>query len=116
MCLVRFDLLRQVPCIQPRACFLDHDHRPFTIQQVAGSAHPVGVGRRPFLESNLIELKTEEGVEEVLEVLLVLDFQGRAVFVPQAQLSGHQVKACAQPSQQLMGLSPIAREVWGRRR
>ena len=74
------DLFGEVPGRQSGAGLFD-DHNGFLpIQEVAGSARAVRIGGSPLLRANLIELQSEERIEQILQIILVVDFERRAIF------------------------------------
>ena len=100
---VASDLLGDVPAAQPGAGLLDHDHGSVPVEEVAGPAGTVGIGRGPFFGSDFIELEPEKRVEQVLKIVLVDDLQCRAIFFSQTELPGDQVKSGADPPEDIEG-------------
>ncbi len=52
-----------------------------------------GVGWSPFIGRDLVELHLEQRAQEVLKVVVVVDFQGRAIVFPKSELANYGVEA-----------------------
>ncbi len=96
---IRRNLFGEVSGRQAGARLFDDHHRFLPVEQVAGSGCAVRIGRSPLFRADLIELQSEERIEEILQVILVVDLKRRTVFLPKPQLARHEVKPGADSSQ-----------------
>src|SRR5262249_10252110 len=51
------------------------------------------VRRGPFLIPDVLEIKTKQRVDQILDIILILDLQGLAVRMTGTQLAGNEMKA-----------------------
>ncbi len=62
------------------------------LEQKVHARSPAGVARGPLFRPNVIELQLEEGVEEVLEVVLIFHLQGGPPVMPVKDLTCNEME------------------------
>ena len=50
-----------------------------------------GIARRPFFATDVVEFQHEEGVHEILQIVLILDLKGGAAGMPRTKLTRDEV-------------------------
>lgn len=89
------DLLGQFFGGEARARLFGDDGDPISIQEQGGACRSPGIGWRPFIGADLVELQFQECAQEILQIVVVFHFQCRAVIFSQPELAGHGVKSQA---------------------
>lgn len=65
------------------------------VEKKRRSRRTAAIRRRPFVRPDIVEMLSEERMEEILHVEFVLDIEGRSIFATEAQLPRHCMKALA---------------------
>ena len=89
------DLLGQFFGGEARACLFGDDGDSVAIKEQGGACRSPSVGWRPFIGADLVELQFQECAQEILQIVVVLHFQCRAVIFSQPELARHGVKSQA---------------------
>jgi len=85
-------LIGKVLAAEPRPRLLDDDGQAIVIEEKGGACRPIGIRRSPFVRANVIEMLTQQRMQEVLDVMLVFHVQCLAIFTTQPQLPCDGVK------------------------
>ena len=78
-----------------RPGLFDDDGKFFPFQQEARSIGGVRIAWHPVFRHDVIEFQAQEGVEQVLHIVLIFHFERRSIFPSQSELSGDGMKAGA---------------------
>ena len=83
-CAVSFDVETELFCevlrAESRSRFLDDDCQPVMIKQKCGAWRIVGISGSPLIRADVVELDSQQGMEQVLDVDFVFNDHRRAVF------------------------------------
>lgn len=84
-----------------RSGLLRHDRNLITMDQKRGSDCAIGIRRCPLISCDLVELHFQQRTQEILEVIIIIDFKRRTVVSPKSELAGDGVKAKADFSDEI---------------
>jgi hypothetical protein len=73
-------LIGKVLTAEPCPRLLDDDGQAIVIEEKGGACRSIGIRRSPFVRANVIEMLTQQCMQEVLDVLLVFHVQCLAIF------------------------------------
>jgi len=79
------------------ACLLYLDDDPLFLEQEVHPGGGPGEAGRPLLRTNIVEVETEERVQQILNVIFVLDDDGGSSAVPGLQLAIDTMEVQADP-------------------
>ena len=81
------DLLR----VQPLPGFLHFENGAMIFEKKVQPRPSAGIARRPFFATDVVEFQHEEGVHEILQIVLILDLKGGAAGMPRTKLTRDEV-------------------------
>ena len=86
------ELVAEVFGVETRTCFLD-DHRKSTvIQQERRARGSICITRHPFIRPDVVELDSQECMQEILRIELILHTERGSILPPESQLPSDGVK------------------------
>lgn len=76
-------LIHEILGAQASPRFLDNDRHPIMVQEKGRARRTVRIAGGPFVRADIVELDTQEGMEQILHIHFVLDGQCGAIFTPE---------------------------------
>jgi hypothetical protein len=80
-------LLAEIARLHRRAGLLDFHDDPLGLQEEIDPRCAAGVAARPFFWTNIFEVQSQDGVEEILDVVFVVDGDRRPISVTVLELA-----------------------------